>query len=103
MTVQRPASTRFLRQLSALERRFPAYAGTLRRLRERRWWMLRLPLGLMLIAGSFLAILPVFGLWMLPVGLLLLAIDLPFLQNPTASLMVRARRRLDLLVRRLRR
>ena len=40
-----------------------------------RW--VRVPLGLLFILGSFLFILPIFGLWMLPVGLLLLAEDVP--------------------------
>jgi hypothetical protein len=44
-----------------------------------RW--LRIPAGVLLIAGSFLAILPVFGLWMLPLGLLLLAEDIPALKR----------------------
>ena len=36
----------------------------------------RIPAGLALILGSFLAILPFFGLWMLPLGLMLLADDI---------------------------
>ncbi|WP_236024667.1 YgaP family membrane protein [Arenibaculum pallidiluteum] len=47
---------------------------------EGRW--VRMPLGVVLIIGSVLSILPVFGLWMLPVGLMLLAVDIPFLQGP---------------------
>jgi hypothetical protein len=39
-----------------------------------RW--ARIPVGLLLITGSFLSILPFFGLWMLPLGLLLLAEDI---------------------------
>jgi hypothetical protein len=39
-----------------------------------RWF--RIPAGLLLIIGGILAILPVFGLWMLPLGLLLLAEDI---------------------------
>ena len=31
--------------------------------------------------SSFLAILPVFGLWMLPLGLILLAEDLPIVRR----------------------
>ena len=38
-----------------------------------RW--VRVPAGFLLIMGSFLSILPVFGLWMLPLGLLLVAED----------------------------
>jgi hypothetical protein len=44
-----------------------------------RW--LRIPAGVLLIAGSVLFILPVFGLWMLPLGLLLLAEDVPALRR----------------------
>jgi len=43
-----------------------------------RW--VRLPLGGVFILGSCLFILPIFGLWMLPVGLLLLAEDFPALR-----------------------
>jgi hypothetical protein len=49
-----------------------------------RW--VRWPLGLILIVGGALAILPVFGLWMIPLGLVLIAQDVPFLQRPLARL-----------------
>ncbi|PIK68840.1 hypothetical protein CS379_32965 [Methylobacterium frigidaeris] len=42
---------------------------------SRRW--VRIPAALLLILGGFLAILPIFGLWMLPLGLALLSEDLP--------------------------
>ncbi|MGF3021241.1 hypothetical protein ACQVP2_00245 [Methylobacterium aquaticum] len=42
---------------------------------SRRW--VRIPAALLLILGGFLAVLPVFGLWMLPLGLALLSEDLP--------------------------
>ena len=38
-----------------------------------RW--VRVLAGLLFIAGAFLSILPVFGIWMLPLGLMLLAED----------------------------
>ena len=38
-------------------------------------WVRRLA-GVLFIAGSFLSILPIFGLWMLPLGLMLLAEDI---------------------------
>lgn len=44
-----------------------------------RW--VRMPLGLLFILGGFLFILPIFGLWMLLVGLLLLAEDFPALRR----------------------
>jgi hypothetical protein len=58
--------------------RLPKRAQTLTRWLRRpssRW--IRIPAGLLLIVGGFLAILPLFGLWMLPLGLLLLAEDVP--------------------------
>ena len=42
---------------------------------ESRW--ARLPAGLLLILGGCLAILPVLGLWMLPLGVILIAEDIP--------------------------
>jgi hypothetical protein len=44
----------------------------------------RLPLALLCIAASFFWFLPVLGLEFLPIGLLLLAIDVPFLRKPVA-------------------
>lgn len=44
-----------------------------------RW--VRIPLALLCIAGGVLAILPVFGLWMLPLGIVLLVEDVPFLRR----------------------
>ncbi len=57
--------------------------------------MLRIPIACALILGSFLSILPVFGLWMLPLGLLLLAVDVPRLQPIVSRILIRARRRID--------
>jgi hypothetical protein len=37
-----------------------------------------------LIVGGIFSFLPVLGLWMLPLGLVLFAQDLPFLEKPTA-------------------
>jgi hypothetical protein len=44
----------------------------------------RIPLAILLIVGGFLSFLPVLGLWMLPLGLLLFAQDVPWLQKPMA-------------------
>lgn len=38
---------------------------------------IRLPLGLLLILGGIFSILPFLGLWMLPLGILLIAVDFP--------------------------
>ncbi|NKX43447.1 hypothetical protein [Roseicyclus persicicus] len=51
------------------------------RVRQRVPPGLRLILGLLFIAGGFLAILPVFGLWMLPLGVAIAALDVvPFVR-----------------------
>lgn len=46
----------------------------------RRW--VRLPLGVLCIGGGFLWFLPVLGFWMLPVGVILLAEDVPGIKRP---------------------
>ncbi|MBR1270897.1 hypothetical protein JQ629_25815 [Bradyrhizobium sp. AUGA SZCCT0222] len=47
----------------------------------------RIPMAILLILGGIFSILPVLGLWMLPLGLLLFAQDVPFLQTPMAKLL----------------
>ncbi len=46
----------------------------------RRW--IRIPAALLLMLGGLLSILPVLGLWMLPLGLALLSEDLPVMKAP---------------------
>jgi hypothetical protein len=41
----------------------------------------RIPVGALLVGGSLLSVLPLFGLWMLPLGLVLLAEDVPLLRR----------------------
>ena len=48
---------------------------------------LRIALGVLLILLGFLGFLPVLGFWMIPLGLALLALDLPFLRGPLARLL----------------
>src|SRR4051794_30737697 len=46
----------------------------------RRWW--RLLAAVLLIVGGTFSILPVLGLWMLPLGLALMSADVPWLKTP---------------------
>lgn len=48
-----------------------------------RW--VRIPLALLLVVGGIFSFLPILGLWMLPLGLMLIAQDVPFLQRPLAN------------------
>jgi hypothetical protein len=45
---------------------------------------LRIPLAIGLMIGGLFGFLPVLGVWMLPLGLALLAVDLPILHGPLA-------------------
>jgi hypothetical protein len=66
-----------------LERELPEpVARALQRLRrpQARWF--RIPLGGVLIVGGVFSFLPVLGIWMLPLGLLLIAYDVAFLREP---------------------
>ena len=49
--------------------------------------LVRVPLAIVLIVGGIFSFLPVLGLWMLPLGLILIAQDLPFLQGPMARML----------------
>lgn len=57
-------------------------------LRDPKSRRIRLPLGIVLILASFGWILPVLGLELLPIGLLLIAQDVPILRKPVACLML---------------
>lgn len=94
---------RFQRQFEALERLFPLLRGPMSTLRRDSWFPVRFPLALILIAGGLFSFLPVLGVWMLPLGLLLLAVDLPILRGPISVLVIRGRRITKRWLRRWRR
>jgi hypothetical protein len=48
----------------------------------------RLPLGIFCVIGGFLWFLPVLGIEMLPIGVLLIAQDVPFLRKPVGKAML---------------
>lgn len=93
---------RLERQFTALTSRSPMLRRLLAAIQGRPGLLVRLPLGLVLIAGGFFAILPLFGLWMIPLGLLLLAIDLPLLRPFVSAAIIRLRRKWSLWQRNLR-
>lgn len=85
---------RLNRQFDRLQRRVPNFAsGWLERIRRPEARLIRIPLGILLVLGGIFSFLPVLGLWMLPLGLLLLALDLVFLQGPVNSAIVRGTRK----------
>jgi hypothetical protein len=76
---------RHRRRLERLIDRLPGRfrAATLWLLRPESRWA-RIPAGALLILGGFLAVLPVFGLWMAPLGVILIAEDVPMLRRGVA-------------------
>ncbi len=93
---------RFQRQFVALERLFPPLRAPMSTLRRDSWFPIRFPIALALISGGLLSFLPVLGIWMLPLGLLLLAVDLPVLRGPISVLVIRGRRGANRWLRRWR-
>ena len=74
------------RHFAWLESRLPAgpakYVSWLRQPSSKR---ARIPLAILLMVGGVFSILPVLGLWMLPLGMLLIAQDVPVLEKPVAK------------------
>ena len=85
------SNRRFARQIDRIESRFPRLGRLLGTLTAPGRLWLRLPTALLLIAGGFLGFLPILGFWMLPLGLILLAVDLPLLRPGVGALIVRGR------------
>lgn len=84
--------TRLERLFLRLEARFPRFGMMIYILRQPWAMLIRIPLGIILVVGGVLSFLPILGIWMLPLGLLLLAIDLPFLQRPMNEVVLRGER-----------
>jgi hypothetical protein len=84
---------RINRQFSRLERLVPAAAKLLEWLRRPVNRFIRIPIGVLLILGGVFSFLPVLGIWMLPLGLLLLALDIAILRTPIAGTITRAMRK----------
>lgn len=85
--------SRINRLFDRIERRFPAAAKVLAWLRRPASKFFRVPIGLLLVIGGLLSFLPILGIWMLPLGLLLLALDIAFLRTPIAGAIIRTTRR----------
>ncbi|HPD92670.1 MAG: hypothetical protein H6900_02060 [Rhodobacter sp.] len=86
-----PSHRRFTRQIDRIETGHPRLGWVVRGLTAPGRVWLRLPVALLLIAGGFVGFLPILGFWMLPLGLILLAIDLPLLRPGVGALIVRGR------------
>lgn len=86
------ADARLERQFDRISRQVPASRGFLGWVRRPHMHIVRVPLALLLIVGGIFSFLPVLGLWMLPLGLLVLAVDIPPLRRPVGDAIVRLQR-----------
>lgn len=76
------------RYFTLIERSVPTKVGTfIRWLREPSKLWSRIIVAGVLILGGIFSFLPLFGLWMLPLGLLLIAQDMPILQKPLLAML----------------
>jgi len=96
------SQARLDRQFDRIGRQFPATVGFLRWLRQPNMALIRVPLGFLLMLGGLFSFLPVLGIWMLPLGLLVLAIDIPPLKRPVGDGIVRLQRWISLTRRKWR-
>jgi len=99
----RSDDAQFDHMFERLRLRAPYAGGFLAWVRRPSSRLVRIPLGLLLILGGVFSILPFLGIWMLPLGLLIMALDVPFLRRPLTYCVlwaeewwrgVRARRRM---------
>ncbi|MEP7240489.1 MAG: hypothetical protein ABI697_06355 [Devosia sp.] len=91
------------RQFRRIGRQVPAAAGFLQWIQAPHRHLVRIPLAIVLIFGGVFSFLPILGLWMLPLGLAILAIDLPLLRRPIGNGLVRLQRWVANTKRRFRR
>ena len=84
---------RINRLFDRIQRRFPSTAPLLGWLRSPRSRLFRIPIAIVLVLGGIFSFLPVLGIWMLPLGLLLLALDIAFLRTPIAGAILRTTRK----------
>jgi hypothetical protein len=83
MQTQKTGTATLLRAFRRLEHEVPGkVAQVLRGLRHPKSRWIRIPVGVLLVLGGIFSILPFLGIWMLPLGLLLIAYDVPILRGP---------------------
>lgn len=77
------------RAFDELEQEVPDWvARAIRWLRSPASRWVRIPLGVLFICGGLLWFLPVLGIELLPIGLLLIAQDVPFMKKPVGRSML---------------
>ena len=71
------------RYFEIIDRRVPVRVSqSIRWLRKPSSFGVRLAVAMLLIVGGIFSFLPILGFWMLPLGLMLIAQDVPLLEKP---------------------
>ena len=92
-------SRRLRRQFEALSRAVPASRPVTERLLKDGMRLVRLPIAALFLLGGVFSFLPVLGVWMLPLGLMLLAVDVPLIRPTVSAGFIRVRRRFSVFWR----
>jgi hypothetical protein len=90
---------RLRRQFDALSRAVPASRHLTDRLLHDHMRLIRLPVAVLLLLGGIFSFLPVLGIWMLPLGLMLLAVDVRLIRPTVSAGFIRLRRRVSVFWR----
>ena len=86
----------FHEEMDRLRSHIPSLVGrNLNRLRGNRALWVRMLIGVALIGAWCFLPLPIVGIWMLPVGLALLAHDIPMMRRPMARLLHFTNRKIE--------
>jgi hypothetical protein len=86
----------FHEEMDRLQKHIPSSVGhNLNRLRGKRAIWMRVLTGVALVGAWCFFPLPIVGFWMLPVGLALLAHDIPMIRRPMARLLHFANRQIE--------
>ena len=88
----RKQERRLHRQFDAIARFAPASRRVIDTLLKSHMRLVRVPLGVLMIVGGLFSFLPVLGIWMLPLGLMLLAVDVPLIRPRVSAALIRFRR-----------
>jgi hypothetical protein len=80
------AAPDFDQEARKLQKRLPRFAGAALRWGIESSPFVRWPIAIVFIFAGFLGFLPILGFWMAPLGLILIAEDVPFLRPPLARL-----------------
>ena len=77
-------------ELDRLQERLPHHASWLmQKVRSPSAVRYRIPVGVALTAGGIVGFLPILGFWMVPLGLAVIAQDVPVMRPPLARLLAR--------------